>query len=32
MQLQLEDLHRGLPRGLPRRAIPSGTRPVRHVR
>ncbi len=32
VQLQLEDLHRGLPRGLPRRAVPSGPRPVRHVR
>ncbi len=32
VQLQLEDLHRGLSRGLPRRAVPSGARPVRHLR
>ena len=32
VQLQLEDLHRGLSRGLPRRAVSSGSRPVRHVR
>ena len=32
VQLQLEDVHRGLPRGLPRRAVPSGPRPVRHLR
>ena len=32
VQLQLEDLHRGLPRGLPRRAVPPGPRPVRHLR
>ena len=32
VQLQLEDLHRGLSRGLPRRAVPPGPRPVRHLR
>jgi hypothetical protein len=32
VQLQLEDLHRGLPRGLPRRPVPPGPRPVRHLR
>jgi phenylpropionate dioxygenase-like ring-hydroxylating dioxygenase large terminal subunit len=31
VQLQLEELHRGLPRGLPRAAVPSRARPVRHV-
>ena len=30
VQLQLEILHRGLPRGLPRRPVPSRPRPVRH--
>ena len=30
VQLQLEDVHRGLSRGLSRRAVPSGPRPVRH--
>ena len=32
VQLQLEVVHRGLSRGLPRRAVPSGPRPVRHLR
>ena len=32
VQLQLEDLHRGLSRGLPRRAVPSGPRAVRDLR
>ena len=32
VQLQLEDVHRGLSRGLPRRAVPSGPGPVRHLR
>ena len=32
VQLQLEDLHRGLPRGLPRRAVPPGPRQLRHLR
>ena len=31
-QLQLEVLHRGLSRGLPRRPVPSRARPVRDVR
>ena len=30
VRLQLEDLHRGLPRGLPRRPVPPGARQVRH--
>ena len=32
VRLQLEDLHRGLPRGLPRRPVPPRARPVRHLR
>jgi choline monooxygenase len=32
VQLQLEDLHRGLPRGLPRRPVPSGPGQFRHLR
>jgi len=32
MQLQLEIFHRGLSRGLPRRAVPSRPGPVRHLR
>ena len=32
VQLQLENLHRGLPRGLPRRPVPSGPGPLRHLR
>jgi choline monooxygenase len=32
VQLQLEDLHRGLPRGLPRRALPPGPGQLRHLR
>ena len=32
VQLQLEDLHRGLPGGLPRRPLPSGPGQLRHLR
>ena len=32
LRLQLEDLHRGLPRGLPRRPLPPGPGPLRHLR
>ena len=32
VQLQLEDLHRGLPRGLPRRPVPPGPGQLRHLR
>ena len=32
VQLQLENLHRGLPRGLPRRPLPPGARPVCDLR
>ena len=32
MQLQLEDVHRGVPRGLPRAAVPSRPRSIRHLR
>ena len=32
VRLQLEVVHRGLPRGLPRRPVPSRARPVRHLR